>query len=429
MLRHITLLILLSGFTETCAQTCDLVLLGYTPPVLSDGLHSFQVQWLNTENCGCNEFTQFDGNTCEESGSFHVSNNESVSHIVFGLHYVDEVTGEDYGENADCTSNTFHPGWSYVMTSNNAGWTNGFSTFVLNPPFSWDCIIENPLEGYCWEVVIWQINVSQTADYADFPFPEGWSSGTSFNETQTYPDINLSDNRLTFCPDPVVTDTVYVYETDTVFVELPADTVEVLTVDTVYVPWEWYFYDTVYVDVYDTIYINTLDTIVVTEVELEYVYVTDTLEIPVIDTLIVNEVDTFYQEIVIYEYITETDTIYEYVTELIDCETGLPCDNGFWEGDCRSVFVPNAFTPNNDGINDAFYALSESFTCWQEWRLQVYNRWGDLIWETDDPDEYWYGQVQNGNHFVSDGVYVWVLRAQGYDALTLDLQGYVTVFR
>ena len=147
------------------------------------------------------------------------------------------------------------------------------------------------------------------------------------------------------------------------------------------------------------------------------------------DTIVEYSVDTLFQEVVVTEYITETDTIYEYTTELIDCDTGLPCEDGFWEEDCRSVFVPNAFSPNNDGVNDAFYALSESFTCWREWRLQIYNRWGDLIWETDDPDEYWYGQVQNGNHFVSDGVYVWVLQAQGYDALTLDLQGSVTVFR
>lgn len=420
MRYRILLLALLSVFSESGAQTCDITLTGYTPSALEGGIHIFNINFGNTENCGCNEYTQADGNTCENSGSSHVQNNETVSHIVMGLHYVDEVTGLDYGENGECTSTTFHPGWSYVLTITEppGGWASGSSTTIgVNVPYSWECILNTPIEGYCWEVVIWQINVSQTATYDDFP-DDGWSSGTQGSGTQMYPDINIADNRISFCPDPVVTDTVYVYETDTVF-----------QTDTVYVPWEWYFYDTVYVDVFDTIYINTLDTIVVTEVELEYVYVTDTLEIPVTDTLIISEVDTFYQEIVIYEYITETDTIYEYVTELIDCETGLPCDNGFWEEDCRSVFVPNSFTPNNDGINDAFYALSESFTCWAEWRLQVYNRWGDLIWETDDPDEYWYGQVQNGNHFVSDGVYVWVLKAKGYDALTLDLQGSVTVFR
>ena len=414
MYRCIALLFILSVFSETQAQTCDLVLAGYTPSAVEGGIHNFVVQFPNAENCGCNDYTQADGNTCSESGTSHVQNNETVSHIVMGIHYIDEETGLDLGENTECTSTTFHPGWSYVLNIGGppAGWSSGSATTIgINVPYAWECILNNPIEGYCWEVVIWQINLSQTATYDDFP-DDGWSAGTQGSGTQMYPDINLSDNRISFCPDPVVTDTVYVYETDTVYVELPPDTItellEVVTFvydttyielppDTIYIPWEWYIYDTVYVDVFDTI--------------VEY------------------SVDTLFQEVVVTEYITETDTIYEYTTELIDCDTGLPCEDGFWEEDCRSVFVPNAFSPNNDGVNDAFYALSESFTCWREWRLQIYNRWGDLIWETDDPDEYWYGQVQNGNHFVSDGVYVWVLQAQGYDALTLDLQGSVTVFR
>ena len=402
------------------AQTCDLTLAGYTPSAVEGGIHTFVIQFPNTENCGCNEYTQSDGNTCEDSSSPGVQNNETVSHIVMGIHYVDEETGLDLGENTECTNTTFHPGWSYVLGINEppAGWSSGSSTTIgIDVPYQWECILNTPIEGYCWEVVIWQINYSQTATYDDFG-DEGWSAGTQGNATQMYPDINPSDNRISWCPDPLITDTVYVYLTDTI-----------VQTDTIYVPWEWYFYDTVYVDVYDTIYINTLDTIVLTEVELEYVYVTDTLEIPVIDTLVINEVDTFYQEIVIYEYITETDTVYEYYTELIDCETGLPCDNGFWEEDCRSVFVPNSFTPNNDGMNDSFYALSDSFTCWAEWKLTIYNRWGNVVWQSNDPDDEWYGESVGGSHYAADGVYVWTLVAKGYDALTLDLQGSVTLMR
>jgi len=384
------------------SQTCDLALLGYTPPAVSDGLHSFQVQWLNTENCGCNEFTQFDGNTCEESGGFHVGNNESVSHLVFGLHYVDEVTGEDYGENTDCTSNTFHPGWSYVMTSNNTGWTNGFSNFILNPPFSWDCIIENEVEGYCWEVVIWQINVSQTADYEDFPFPEGWSNGTSFNQTQTYPDINLSDNRITFCPDPTITDTVYVYETDTVFVELPADTItliDTLIVDN-YI--EVYMYDTTYID--------------------NYIYVTDTV---FTETLVY---DTTYVDVVLTEYIYLTDTVtlteYSVVTEYIDCDSGLPCEDvGGMVCEDVDVFIPNAATPNGDGINDSFYAVTDP-QCWREWDMRVYNRWGQVVWSGEQPGDQWY---MTG---TASGTYVYSLRASKVgSSQAVNLTGHVLVLK
>ena len=41
----------------------------------------------------------------------------------------------------------------------------------------------------------------QTAGYDDFPFPEGWTVGNSFNQTQMYPDINISDNRIAVCYD------------------------------------------------------------------------------------------------------------------------------------------------------------------------------------------------------------------------------------
>ncbi len=226
-------------------------------------------------------------------------------------------------------------------------------------------------------------------------------------------------------------DTLVLLETDTLieYVELPPDTVVVLQLDTVYIPWEYYFYDTVYVDVFDTIYVNVLDTVIITEIDIEYVYVTDTLEVPVVDTLYITQVDTLMQEVVVYEYIYQTDTIYDVVYNevLVDCTTGLPCGDGFTGNDCRSVFVPNAFSPNNDGINDTFYAVSESYTCWLDWSLVVYNRWGNVVWFTDDPDVQWYGQVVDG--MASDGVYVWTLIAKGVDGNTLSLDGTVTVFR
>ena len=236
-------------------------------------------------------------------------------------------------------------------------------------------------------------------------------------------------------PDPEYCDTllVYVTEIDTLieYVELPADTVTVLQLDTLYIPWEYYFYDTVYVDVFDTIYINILDTVIVTEIDIEYVYVIDTLEVFTTDTLYITQVDTLMQEVVVYEYIYNTDTIYDVVYNeiLVDCSTVLPCVGGFVGEDCRSVFVPNAFSPNNDGINDTFYAVSQSYTCWRDWNLVVYNRWGNIIWSTTDPEVRWKGETEAGTHYAADGMYVWTLIARGYSGDVLDLSGNVTLFR
>ena len=114
-MRLLCFTLLLSILSETTAQTCDLVLAGYTPSAVEGGIHNFVIQFPNAENCGCNDYTQADGNTCSESGTSHVQNNETVSHIVMGIHYIDEETGLDLGENTECTSTTFHPGWSYVL--------------------------------------------------------------------------------------------------------------------------------------------------------------------------------------------------------------------------------------------------------------------------------------------------------------------------
>jgi len=68
-----------------------------------------------------------------------------------------------------------------------------------------------------------------------------------------------------------------------------------------------------------------------------------------------------------------------------------------------SVFyAPNAFTPNHDGINDVWLPVALGVT---EYQLSIFNRWGELIWQSFDPTEPWMGQVHDGNHFAPDGIY------------------------
>ncbi|SEA36972.1 gliding motility-associated C-terminal domain-containing protein [Chitinophaga terrae (ex Kim and Jung 2007)] len=70
-----------------------------------------------------------------------------------------------------------------------------------------------------------------------------------------------------------------------------------------------------------------------------------------------------------------------------------------------AVFVPTAFSPNNDGQNDYFRAkVHDDVT---DYRLDVYSRWGQRVFATTDPYGYWDGKV-NGQ-LQSPGTYVWVL--------------------
>lgn len=69
--------------------------------------------------------------------------------------------------------------------------------------------------------------------------------------------------------------------------------------------------------------------------------------------------------------------------------------------------IPNVFTPNGDGINDVFFITSTELT---DFRLFIVNRWGEVIFETNDPNQGWDG-TSNGKK-CSDGVYFYTLKAQ-----------------
>lgn len=70
-----------------------------------------------------------------------------------------------------------------------------------------------------------------------------------------------------------------------------------------------------------------------------------------------------------------------------------------------NLYVPNVFTPNDDGNNDQWQAF---LPCrWLRFRLEVYDRWGSLVFAADDPEQRWDGYTR-GKEAMS-GVYVWRL--------------------
>lgn len=91
------------------------------------------------------------------------------------------------------------------------------------------------------------------------------------------------------------------------------------------------------------------------------------------------------------------------------------------------VYVPNAFTPDKDGLNDVFKPSLDGFSIW-EYELTIWDRWGEMIFETTDPDAAWDGLC--GGSLVQNGVYVWQikLRAEGF-LVNEVMRGHVTVVR
>jgi len=74
---------------------------------------------------------------------------------------------------------------------------------------------------------------------------------------------------------------------------------------------------------------------------------------------------------------------------------------------CPSYWLPNVFSPNGDGVNDLFSALVP-YNYVESIHIQIYNRWGQVIFETTNPDVDWDGKHMETGTLVPDGVYYYL---------------------
>lgn len=359
---------------------------------------------------------------------------DGVSEIQFGFQALDEDCnamnqGWDLPSGFSLSPEANHPGWVYSATSteSNGNWTNLYSDDIDPPYYTGDtvsfpiynqyqsdcvdgpyayglyCQLENVIDYWLSldlsiQTVIWQISYGPTMYAEDGGWAEvgangdGTSSGSGLYEDQNFQDNWLISGQCGDCIPEVVSDTVYVevlpdtvfeYVYDTAYVELPPDTVIVL--DTLPVPINWYFFDTTYIYVTDTSYITLTDTLYITDIQ--------------IDTLVT----------------------YEYDMVEVDCSTGEPCINPF--SDCE-IYIPNAFSPDNDGVNDVWYVETEE-DCWNEWRMKVFSRNGEVIWESYNPSDIWLG---GDEYYVPADTYIYRVECEGYGESYI-ISGHLTILR
>ncbi|HOY48413.1 MAG TPA: gliding motility-associated C-terminal domain-containing protein, partial [Flavobacteriales bacterium] len=94
---------------------------------------------------------------------------------------------------------------------------------------------------------------------------------------------------------------------------------------------------------------------------------------------------------------------------------------------CDDFFIPNVFAPGNGGDpeNDCFRLYGTN--CISELNFRIYNRWGELVFETNDPEICWdgtfHGQEQNA------GVFVYYLKAKLINEESIEKQGNITLIR
>ena len=162
----------------------------------------------------------------------------------------------------------------------------------------------------------------------------------------------------------------------------------------------------------DTVYINTTEYLVDTVYINTTEYLTDTVTL----------IETEYIDVVIDNYVYTTDTITEFVTNTsyINCETGEECGT-LTLCDETSIFAPNTVTPNGDGWNDTWQVIADE-SCWDQWEIRIYNRWGELVWVSTSSTDEWDGNV-------AAGVYVYTIIA--YSSINNDVfefNGTISVF-
>ena len=85
-----------------------------------------------------------------------------------------------------------------------------------------------------------------------------------------------------------------------------------------------------------------------------------------------------------------------------------------------TAYAPNAFTPDQDGRNDAWSMVCSDAV--KAFELHIFDRWGKLVFETTDKEDVWIGDVAGGTHFAANGIYFYrsVLRCENYEFRSLE---------
>ncbi len=87
-------------------------------------------------------------------------------------------------------------------------------------------------------------------------------------------------------------------------------------------------------------------------------------------------------------------------------------------------FIPTAFTPNNDGINDAYKIITDGTN---DFELSIFNRWGKMVYHSSDPDESWNGTFEGLPEEM--GTYIYAVAIQFSNGVRKVMKGNITLIR
>ena len=98
--------------------------------------------------------------------------------------------------------------------------------------------------------------------------------------------------------------------------------------------------------------------------------------------------------------------------------------------DCPGIiyWVPNCFTPDGNEFNQLYGPVMTEGYDINDFKFLVFNRWGEVVWESEDPNGRWDGTYQG--KMCTDGVYIWKIQFNvfGNDGKIVD-HGHLTLMR
>ncbi len=131
-----------------------------------------------------------------------------------------------------------------------------------------------------------------------------------------------------------------------------------------------------------------------------------------------------------YHFPTLEADVYNVCLHVVDTNA---CENEFCDlvvvQQQLEVNVPNTFTPDGNGVNEEFAPVLLGVSD-QEYEFVIFDRWGQIVFETQDPSARWNGGFRNGGTVLPTGVYSWRLRLrEDISPERKDIFGHVTLLK
>jgi len=99
-------------------------------------------------------------------------------------------------------------------------------------------------------------------------------------------------------------------------------------------------------------------------------------------------------------------------------------------GEDFGIYVPNAFTPNGDGVNDIFQPKGFGVT---KYELNIFDRWGEKVFSTKDFEKGWDGTMQSKHDMkygiIEEGTYTWLINCTSVFGKSHELKGHVILMK